>query len=276
MAVLLSVVTAFLYGSGDFLGGVASRRHSAIQVLTTVSLIGAVPLLFVAPFVATSPSTPDLFLGAAAGLIGIAGLGLLYRGLARGPMAIFAPITAIVSAVFPVIWGVSRGDQQGLKIWFGLAIGLIGIFVLSSQPTADDIRVSFSVICEALLAGLAFGLFFSLLSETNTESAPWPIVAGRFSASLVLIFVALVQKTQLRPTRGWFSLIACGICDTGANVAFLFALRYGQLGPVAVLASLYPAVTVLLARIVLGEHLTNRRLLGLFLAMATVVLVGLS
>lgn len=276
MAVLLSVVTAFLYGSGDFLGGVASRRHSAIQVLTTVSLIGAVPLLFVAPLVATSPSTPDLFLGAAAGLIGIAGLGLLYRGLARGPMAIFAPITAIVSAVFPVIWGVSRGDQQGLKIWFGLAIGLIGIFVLSSQPAADDIRVSFSVICEALLAGLAFGLFFSLLSETNTESAPWPIVAGRFSASLVLIFVALVQKTQLRPTRGWFSLIACGICDTGANVAFLFALRYGQLGPVAVLASLYPAVTVLLARIVLGEHLTNRRLLGLFLAMATVVLVGLS
>ena len=276
MAVLLSVVTAFLYGSGDFLGGVASRRHSAIQVLTTVSLIGAVPLLFVAPLVATSPSTPDLFLGAAAGLIGIAGLGLLYRGLARGPMAIFAPITAIVSAVFPVIWGVSRGDQQGLKIWFGLAIGLIGIFVLSSQPAADDIRVSFSVICEALLAGLAFGLFFSLLSETNTESAPWPIVAGRFSASLVLIFVALVQKTQLRPTRGWFSLIACGICDTGANVAFLFALRYGQLGPVAVLASLYPAVAVLLARIVLGEHLTNRRLLGLFLAMATVVLVGLS
>ena len=276
MAVLLSVVTAFLYGSGDFLGGVASRRHSAIQVLTTVSLIGAVPLLFVAPLVATSPSTPDLFLGAAAGLIGIAGLGLLYRGLARGPMSIFAPITAIVSAVFPVIWGVSRGDQQGLKIWFGLAIGLIGIFVLSSQPTADDIRVSFSVICEALLAGLAFGLFFSLLSETNTESAPWPIVAGRFSASLVLIFVALVQKTQLRPTRGWFSLIACGICDTGANVAFLFALRYGQLGPVAVLASLYPAVTVLLARIVLGEHLTKRRLLGLFLAMATVVLVGLS
>lgn len=276
MAVLLSVVTAFLYGSGDFLGGVASRRHSAIQVLTTVSLIGAVPLLFVAPLVATSPSTPDLFLGAAAGLIGIAGLGLLYRGLARGPMAIFAPITAIVSAVFPVIWGVSRGDQQGLKIWFGLVIGLIGIFVLSSQPAADDIRVSFSVICEALLAGLAFGLFFSLLSETNTESAPWPIVAGRFSASLVLIFVALVQKTQLRPTRGWFSLIACGICDTGANVAFLFALRYGQLGPVAVLASLYPAVTVLLARIVLGEHLTKRRLLGLFLAMATVVLVGLS
>lgn len=232
--------------------------------------------MFVAPFVAASPSTPDLFLGAAAGLIGIAGLGLLYRGLARGPMSIFAPITAIVSAVFPVIWGVSRGDQQGLKIWFGLAIGLIGIFVLSSQPTADDIRVSFSVICEALLAGLAFGLFFSLLSETNTESAPWPIVAGRFSASLVLIFVALVQKTQLRPTRGWFSLIACGICDTGANVAFLFALRYGQLGPVAVLASLYPAVTVLLARIVLGEHLTNRRLLGLVLAMATVILVGLS
>ena len=218
----------------------------------------------------------DLVLGAAAGLAGMAGLGLLYRGLARGPMAIFAPITAIVSALFPIIWGVSRGDEQGLQIWFGVAIGVIGIFILSSHPTGENVRVSISVIYQALLAGLGFGLFFSLLSETSTESAPWPIVTGRFSAALVLICVALTRKVQLRPSSGWIPLIGCGICDTGANVAFLFALRYGQLGPVAVLASLYPAVTVVLARIVLGEQLTKRRLVGLAFAMSTVVLIGLS
>ena len=276
MAVFLSVITALLYGSGDFLGGVSSRRHSPIQVLTTVSLVGALPLLVVAPFIATSASINDLVLGAAAGLVGIAGLGLLYRGLARGPMSIFAPITAIVSAVFPIIWGFFRGDEQGLQIWFGLAVGLIGIFILSSQPAGEDVRISISVIHEALLAGLGFGLFFSLLSETSTESAPWPIVTGRFSAALVLICVALTQKAQLRPAGGWIPLIGCGICDTGANVAFLFALRYGQLGPVAVLASLYPVVTVVLARIVWGEQLTNRRLVGLVFAMSTVVLIGLS
>ena len=276
MAVFLSVVTAFLYGSGDFFGGVASRRNSPIQVLTTVSLIGAVPLLVVAPFIAQNPSTSDLFLGAAAGLVGITGLGLLYRGLARGPMSIFAPITAIVSAVFPVIWGFFRGDEQGLQIWFGLAVGLIGIFILSSQPAGEEIRISVSVIFEALLAGLGFGLFFSLLSETSTESAPWPIVAGRFSATLILLCVALTRKAQLRPVGSRIPLIACGVCDTGANVAFLFALRYGQLAPVAVLASLYPAVTVVLARVVLREQLTNRRLVGLLLAMSTVVLIGLS
>ena len=276
MAVFLSVITALLYGSGDFLGGVSSRRHSPIQVLTTVSLVGALPLLVAAPFIATSASMNDLVLGAAAGLVGIAGLGLLYRGLARGPMSIFAPITAIVSAAFPIIWGFFRGDEQGLQIWVGLLVGLIGIFILSSQPAGEHVRVSISVFIEALLAGVGFGLFFSLLSETNTESAPWPIVAGRFSAALLLICVALVRKKQLRPSRGWITLVGCGICDTGANVAFLFALRYGQLGPVAMLASLYPAVTVLLARLVLGEQLTNRRLLGLVFAMSTVVLIGLS
>ena len=276
MAVFLSVITAFLYGSGDFLGGVSSRRHPAIQVLITVSLVGALPLLVIAPFIATRANVNDLVLGAVAGLAGMAGLGLLYRGLARGPMAIFAPITAIVSALFPIIWGLYRGDEQGLQIWFGVAIGIIGIFILSSHPTGENVRVSISVIYEALLAGLGFGLFFSLLSETSTESAPWPIVTGRFSAALVLICVALTRRVQLRPSSGWIPLIGCGICDTGANVAFLFALRYGQLGPVAVLASLYPAVTVVLARIVLGEQLTKRRLVGLAFAMSTVVLIGLS
>ena len=135
MAVFLSVITAFLYGSGDFLGGVSSRRHPAIQVLITVSLVGALPLLIIAPIIATRANVNDLVLGAVAGLAGMAGLGLLYRGLARGPMAIFAPITAIVSALFPIIWGVSRGDEQGLQIWFGVAIGVIGIFILSTHPT---------------------------------------------------------------------------------------------------------------------------------------------
>lgn len=276
MAVLLSVITAILYGSGDFLGGVSSRRYSSIQVLTTVSLIGAIPLLAIAPFVATNVTINDLLLGAAAGMVGVVGLGLLYRGLARGPMSIFAPITAIVSAVFPIIWGAFRGDEQGLQIWVGLLIGLIGIFILSSTGAGNAAPISVSVVCQALLAGVGFGLFFSLLSEANTSSAPWPIVSGRISASLVLLGIALMGKVSLKPSEGWMPLLGCAICDTGANVAFLFALRYGQLGPVAVLASLYPAATVLLARVFLGERLTDRGLLGLLFAIGTVVIIGLA
>ena len=276
MAVFLSLVTALLYGSGDFLGGLTSRRNSQIQVLTTISLVGVVPLWVLAPLVADTVTLNDLFLGAVAGLAGIAGLGLLYRGLSRGPMSVFAPLTAIVSAVFPVMWGLARGDQQIFRTWLGILFGLLGIFVLTIPEQKDGSRLSSAVVYEAILAGIGFGLFFALLSETATESAPWPIVAGRTSAAAVLIGVAMIRKSAILPAGSWAALLGCAVCDTGANVAFLFALRYGQLGPVAVLASLYPAATVLLARLVLREHLTARRIAGLALALGAVVLVGWS
>ncbi|MEC9059287.1 MAG: DMT family transporter [Actinomycetota bacterium] len=275
MAVFLSLVTALLYGSGDFLGGLTSRRNSQIQVLITISLIGVAPLWVLAPLVADSVSLNDVFLGGAAGLAGIGGLGLLYRGLSRGPMSVFAPLTAIVSAAFPVIWGLARGDQQIFRTWIGIFLGLVGIFTLAFPEHKDGSRLSSSVVYEAILAGIGFGLFFALLSETAAQSAPWPIVSGRTSAAVVLLGVALIRKSAILPTGGWATLLGCAVCDTGANVAFLFALHYGQLGPVAVLASLYPAATVLLARLVLREHLTPRRVVGLVFALGAVVLVGL-
>ena len=276
MAVFLSIVTALLYGSGDFLGGLASRRNSQIQVLTTISLVGVAPLWVLAPLVAETVTLNDLFLGAAAGLAGVAGLGLLYRGLSRGPMSVFAPLTAIVSAVFPVVWGWASGDQQIFRTWVGIFLGLVGIFALAFPEHRDDSRLSRAVVYEAIMAGIGFGLFFALLSETATESTPWPIVAGRTSAAGLLIGGAIISKSAILPTGNWAPLLGCAICDTGANVAFLFALRYGQLGPVAVLASLYPAATVLLARLILRERLTTNRVIGLILALGAVVLVGWS
>tara|TARA_B100001741_G_scaffold69864_1_gene55935 strand:- start:2113 stop:2943 length:831 start_codon:yes stop_codon:yes gene_type:complete len=274
MGVLLSLATALLYGSGDFLGGLTSKRNSQIQVLTAISVVGVAPLWVIAPLVADTVTLNDLYLGAAAGLAGMAGLGLLYRGLSRGPMSVFAPLTAIVSAVFPVMWGLARGDQQIFRTWLGILLGLLGIFVLALPEHKDSSRLSSAVIYEAILAGIGFGLFFALLSETNTESAPWPIVAGRTSAAVLLLIVAVINKSAILPTGSWATLFGCAACDTAANVAFLFALRYEQLGSVAVLASLYPAATVLLARVVLHEHLTKRRMAGLGLALGAVVLVG--
>ena len=274
MASLLALLTAILYGSGDFFGGVSSRRNSTIQVLFTISLLGAVPLCLVAPFVASGIDIRDWVFGSCAGISGLVGLGLLYRGLSRGPMAAFAPISAVAATALPVFWGVLRGDEQLLRTWFGIFVGMTGVFILSMQRGAVSARVRSSVVVEALLSGVGFGLFFALLSETSETAAPWPIVAGRTSAIGLILIVSALRGSSLRPQGNWVALFLCAICDTGANVAFLFALKYGQLGSVAVIASLYPAVTVLLARLILNERLTPQRFLGVFLALVSVLLIS--
>ena len=274
MAVFLSLITSVLYGSGDFLGGLSSRRNTQTQVLITVSLAGTVPLLCVAPLFTSSFTAKDLLLGALAGIFGAGGLGIFYRGLARGPMSLVAPLTATTSAGVPVIWDLSNGQPPGFICGVGILLAFVAIFITSRGRTNSGSSISTSAILEALLAGIGFGLFFCVLSETNTGSAPWPIVAGRTSAAAVLLASAAVRKVSIKPAGSWLPLLACSICDTGANVAFLFALRYGQLGPVAVLASLYPAVTVLLARFALGEPLDRRRVAGLLITLVAITLIA--
>ncbi|MDE0873536.1 MAG: DMT family transporter [Acidimicrobiales bacterium] len=274
MAVFLSLITSVLYGSGDFLGGLSSRRNTQTQVLITVSLAGTLPLLCVAPLFTSSFTIKDLLLGALAGIFGAGGLGIFYRGLARGPMSLVAPLTATTSAGVPVIWDLSKGQQPGFICGVGILLAFVAIFVASRGQPNEGSPISTSAILEALLAGIGFGLFFCVLSETSTGSAPWPIVAGRTSAAVVLLASAAVRKVSIKPTGSWLTLLGCSICDTGANVAFLFALRYGQLGPVAVLASLYPAVTVLLARFALGENLDRRRVAGLLITLVAITLIA--
>ena len=274
MAVLLSLVTSVLYGSGDFLGGLSSRRNTQTQVLLTVSLFGTLPLLCVTPFIAASFTFRDLSLGALAGILGAGGLGIFYRGLARGPMSLVAPLAAITSAVVPVTWDVATGEQPSFVCGVGILLALIAIFMVSAGHPGSDLPVSTATVLEALLAGVGFGLFFCVLGETNAESAPWPIVAGRTTAAGLLLVGAAVRKASIKPVGDWLPLLGCSVCDTGANVAFLFALKYGQLAPVAVLASLYPAVTVLLARFVLSEHLNRRRIVGLWVTLGAVALVA--
>ena len=274
MAVFLSLITSVLYGSGDFLGGLSSRRNTQTQVLITVSLAGTVPLLCIAPLFTSSFTAKDLLLGSLAGIFGAGGLGIFYRGLARGPMSLVAPLTATTSAGVPVIWDLGNGQPPGFICGVGILLAFAAIFTMSRGHPNSGSSISTSAVLEALLAGIGFGLFFCVLSETNTGSAPWPIVAGRTSAAVVLLASAAVRKVSIKPTASWLTLLGCSICDTGANVAFLFALRYGQLGPVAVLASLYPAVTVLLARFALGENLDRRRVAGLLITLVAITLIA--
>ena len=276
MASLLALAAALCWGAGDFLGGVASRRLAVLTVLVVSQAIGlAGVLLWVLVAHDPVPGLSELIPAALAGVAGLVGLGALYRGLAIGAMGIVAPISA-ASPLVPLAVDTTRGLVPGEVQWLGVALVLAGITALALEPTGEG-RVA-SGVGLALVAALGFGLFFVGLDAGADESAPWAVVAARTaSVSIAAATALLVTRTSLRPPRTLLPLlVAVGVFDTGANVLVAFASTKEAAGLVAVLGALYPLVTVVLARVVLGERLSaGRRVAGVVaLAGAAFVAAG--
>ena len=282
MAIVLGLLTAILFGAGDFFGGLSTKRVSVVAVIALAHVIGLIGSTIAAVFIADEFLTGDFVIGAIAGIAGGIGLALLYRGLARGPMAVVAPLTAITSAAVPAIWGVAQGESFSALAWVGIAVAGIAI-VLTSLP--DD-RISGAsltsqVIIEALAAGAFFGVLFILFDETSSSTAPWPVVGSRLAtASLLMVWLLLARRGELQAVRNsatkTLPLIALtGLFDTGSNILFLIATQIGDLTIVAVLSSLYPASTVILARLVLAEAMTRLQLAGLVAALTATALIAL-
>lgn len=275
MAPLLALGGALSWGAGDFLAGLAARR---IAVLTVLALSQAIGLAGVAVWVWLAsdpfPGVAALLPAALAGLAGAIGLGALYRGLAVGAMGIVAPISA-ASPIIPLAVDAARGVVPGAMQWFGVALVLAGIVTLSREPSSSGQRIAAGAGL-AVVAALGFGLFFVGLDAGADESVPWAVVAAR-SASVTLAVAAavFVTRASLRPPRALLAvLVAIGVFDTGANVLVAYATTKGAAGIVAVLSALYPVVTVVLARIVLGEQLSLSRRVGGVVALGGAALVA--
>lgn len=278
MAVFLSVLTAALFGAGDFLGGLAGRRIRVIQVLAASHLVGLVGITFAALVLADDFIAVDLVWGAAAGVAGFVGLGLLYRGLARGPMGVVAPLTAITSAAVPAAWGVViGGDVLSGGGWAGVAIALASIVLVSGEPAGTRGVPALTVI-EGLLAGTGFGFMFVILEQTDAASAPWPIVGARLLTGGGLLLVFAVRRERIVPTDPITGrlVLGLGVLDTSSNALFLYAADAGSLTIAAVLSSLYPVATAVLASVVLHERLTRFQRLGFLAALigASLIAVG--
>jgi drug/metabolite transporter (DMT)-like permease len=275
MAAVLALSGAALWGVGDFLGGLASRRMAVLAVLAISQAIGLVGvtlwvLLARDPF----PGAAELSPAAAAGIAGIVGLGALYRGLAVGAMGIVAPISA-ASPVVPLTVDAARGITPSLLQWIGVAFVLTGIVTLSREPSGSGSQRIAAGAGLALVAALGFGGFVVGLDAGSDESAPWAVVAARSTAVLLVLAAILLTSTSLRAPRNlWPALVGVGIFDTGANVCVAFATTKGAAGIVAVLSALYPVVTVVLARLVLSERLTRARRAGGVVALAGAALVA--
>jgi drug/metabolite transporter (DMT)-like permease len=275
MTAVLALSGAVLWGVGDFLGGLASRRIAVLAVLAIsqgIGLAGVILWVLLAgdPF----PGVEELLPAAAAGVVGLVGLGALYRGLAIGAMGIVAPISA-ASPIVPLAVDAARGITPALLQWIGVALVLTGIVTLSREPGGVGRQRVAAGAGLALVAALGFGSFIVGIDAGSDQSAPWAVVAAR-SASVSLALIAiLVTSSSLRAPRSVLPLlVGVGVFDTGANVCVAFATTEGAAGIVAVLSALYPVVTIVLARIVLAERLSRPRRVGGIVALAGAALVA--
>jgi drug/metabolite transporter (DMT)-like permease len=282
MAIALALASALTYGAADFFGGFVTRRVPAIAVVLLSQLLGAVPMLVLLLLIpAERVTASDVWWGVAAGGAGATGVLLLYRALSVGRMSVVAPITAIEAASIPVVFGLVSGERPTPLALTGVIIALPAVALISSEagsgaeepPPASRGRPE---IPEALGAGLAFGVFFILLSKAGGDSGLWPLAGARTSALLLVGTLAALTSTSLRVPAGTLRTIAAaGALDVAANVLFLLATREGLLALVAVLTSMYPASTVLLARVVLGERWSRLQAGGLAAATVAVTLISI-
>lgn len=278
MAVALGVLVALGFGSADFLGGFTSQRLHTVTVLLVSQSCGlAAAVVLVVTLRDAAPDAHVFVLSAIAGVVGIAALWLLFRGLAVGRMSVVAPLSAVGSGVLPMAWGLLRGEHPTVLALAGVALALIAVVIIGrgaehdavpSVPPAQELALGIG-------SGIGFGVVLILFSESAADSGMWPLLIARcVSVPLLaaLAFVlgrpARVPAPQLPPVAG------AGLFDVGANAMLLLAVRRGLLSLVAPVAALYPATTVLLARVVLHERIGRQRAGGLVLGLVGLVLIA--
>jgi drug/metabolite transporter (DMT)-like permease len=281
MVILLGLAAAVLYGSGDFLGGLAARRAHVLAVLTLAESAGAAVALAAAALSPGSPSLVGLAWGIGAGLIGGLGLIIFYIGLAAGPMSVVAPVSGLVSTVLPVAVALADGERPGAGVYAGALLCLVAIVLASSArdtSVAQRHNRPGRAIAYGIAAGVSFGLFFLLIRNAGQTGELWPVAAARIGELAVVLAVAAVLRRgpRLRGADRWLLLTAtsAGVIDVIANICYVAATRTGMFGLAVVLASLYPGITVLLARVVLGERLRWVQRAGLGLAAIGILLVA--
>jgi drug/metabolite transporter (DMT)-like permease len=278
-AILLALAASISYGAADFTGGIMTRRSAPLVVVLLSQLAGLVLLLVLTPILGWHDfSALDVEFGVAGGIVGGVGVMLLYRGLATGRMSIVAPVTALEAAAVPVVFGLLIGERPSAVALMGITLGFVAVGLVSWSSDHPDGRqrgLSQPGLLDAFGAGLAFGVFFILLSRAGHGNALWALAGVKVGSITIAALCLLMFRQALHVARRTFWLIAvAGFFDMGANVLYLLATRSGLLSLVAVLTSMYPATTVLLARFVLNEKLERIQLSGLTLATLAIIMIA--
>lgn len=273
MAIALSLLSALAYGVSDFLGGIFAKRSSAWQVAIVGQTSSGVLSLLAAVIIAGSPTSTDLIYGSLAGLGGGFGVAFLYRGLATARMGVVAPISAIGTALIPVVVGLATGDRPSQMAVVGVVFAFPAIALISR--VVDDNPDHRGGVIDGILAGVGFGLLFTFLGQVGDDAGLYPLALSQIASVLSVIITASALGHAWVPRgRKVWSAVVMGPLGATAQGAFLYATHHGLLSIVSVISSLYPASTVLLASVLLREKIHGWQGIGLVLAAVAVALVA--
>jgi drug/metabolite transporter (DMT)-like permease len=277
IAVLLALLGAASYGVSDFIGGLYGKRASPWAVAATGGVGGAGAALVLALVNPGDPGVTDLAWGAAAGVGSGTGTAFLYRGLASGRMGVVAPVSGVLAVVLPVVVGVATGERPGWVVWLGIVSAVPAIWLVAREPdTGVTSEPGGSGAGDGLLAGLGFGLLFTFLGQVPDGAGFWPLVLNQVVGVVVVAIAATLLGAVWVPreSAAWGGALA-GVLGGVATTSYLLATHHGLLSVSAVLTSLYPAFTVLLAALVLRERVHRLQAWGLGLCGVAIVLVAM-
>jgi drug/metabolite transporter (DMT)-like permease len=306
LTAVFSLAGALVFGAADFLGGLAAKRVSAMLATAVAAVSGFVLLVVAAPFLGGVWTPHDVLWGILSGVAGAVAISLLYASLAIGPMSILSPLTAVVSAVVPMVWGlVIGGDRLAALGYWALGLALVAVVLVGFVPEKGAVRPSLRGIVMAIGSGLAIGTFFITIDQTSEASGIVPLILNRGITATIMFTVlgvlgllgaarrragdapvermprptsvgAAVTPPRVDTAAGIRLAVACGVVDVVANTLLLIGIRAGDLSVAAVLGAMYPAGTILLAAVVLRERIAPVQWAGLVLALAAAGMLALA
>lgn len=270
--IFFGLLSALTWGAGDFNGGLAAKRsnpYGVVVVAHTISL--GLLLILIAIVREPIPPVEEWLWGGAAGLTGGIGLLLLYRALAEGRMSVAAPVSALLAAAIPVFVGIFQDGSPGALALFGIILALLAVWMVSGGA---GLSVRFSDLRQPVIAGIAFGAFFICLERASQTSLWWPLVAIRIvSISSLLGYALLTRQPWLPKRESLVPILLSSVLDTLGNASYAMSARMGRMDVAAVLGSLYPGATVILAWIFLKEHISRLQAIGIVLALGAIILL---
>jgi len=293
LTVVVGFTSAIVFGTADFLGGLAAKRIGSVLATGLAAAVGIAVFLLLALVVPGQWSWEAIGYGALSGVCGAVAIGLLYACLAIGPMSILSPLTALVSAVVPLIVAVTLGDVIGVLGWIGLGVGLVAVVLVGFVPERGAVRPSVRGIVMAIGSGIAIGAFLIVIDLAPDDSGVVPMIANRTANAAIMLTIAAIIAIVLARRRaggdalaaprrapgvlraGLLLAVVCGVVDAIANGGLLWGVRIGDLSVMAVLTALYPIGTILLARIVLKERIAPVQYAGLALAIVASAMLAL-
>lgn len=299
--VLVALLAAGVFGAADFFGGMAAKRMSALLATALTALAGLLILFLLLPMLGGVWSLNDVIWGGLSGVAGAVAIALLYACLAIGPMSILSPLTAVVSAIVPALWGAFGGERLSGLSYLALGLALVAVVLVGFVPEHGAVRPSLRGLLMATASGICIGGFYLCINQTSSESGITPLIAAR-SVNVTIMFASLGVLAAWRTWRGRQAegaivpaeaeapvraqqgtlkvglalAVIGGVLDVIANVLVLATLRMGELTVSTVLIALYPAGTILLAAIVLKERIAPVQWGGLALALGASALLAVA